>query len=184
MFNIKHIVNLAYLLPLLTMINAVELAVAQNARTAEQYIQGLYTSCQGCDLSGQDLTNIKGGQHAKGQFRQASFVNANLSNGNYDKAFFTCADLSGADLSNSVLTNANFVDSNLKGADLRNADLTQADLSGALLEGANLEGANLTGAKLPDAKTIYVGQDIASVLAVRPKRSLRYSCRAEGTWMP
>ncbi len=98
MFNIRQITKLVYLLPLFAVINASDFAAAQNARTPEQYIQGGYTSCQGCDLSGQDLTNIKGGQHPKGKFRQANFANSDMSNGNYDAAFFTCADLSGADL--------------------------------------------------------------------------------------
>lgn len=155
---------------------------AQNARTAEAFQTGRYLSCQGCDLKGVSLNEIKGGRHSSAKFRQSDLSDADLSNANFDLSHFTCAKLVGANLSNGVFTDANFIDANLSNTNLQGADFSRADLSGVILTGANLEGTKFAGAKLPNAKTLQTNEDNTDIQAMAPKRIERRICRAEDKW--
>jgi uncharacterized protein YjbI with pentapeptide repeats len=84
--------------------------------------------CQGCDLSGADLS--------KAELSGAGLTGANLSN---------------ADLRRTILLGATLDDANLKDADLRGAYLDDARFGGADLTGAKLGGARLGGADLSAA---------------------------------
>ena len=86
--------------------------------------------CEGCDLSGANLRDIKPGWYA-------TLSNADLSG----------ADLSGADLKFADLDGANLTDAFLYGADLHRADLRDANLRGANFTATILTNAQLDGAK-------------------------------------
>lgn len=97
------------------------------------------TSCEGIDLSGQNL-------------EQASLQQAKLAG----------ANLSAANLKYANLSGANLRDANLSGADLTQANIAMTDFSGADLTGARLQGsyqgttvfkdADLSGATWQDGK--------------------------------
>lgn len=81
--------------------------------------------CPGCDLSGEDLSNLDLGE----------------------------ANLSGADLSNANLRNTMLAGANLSYATLRGANLTLAVLIGANLSDADFSYTNLTDTNLFRAKS-------------------------------
>ena len=93
--------------------------------------------CEGCDLSGADLSN-------------ANLRSAKLSYANLRKAKLAWANLYRADL----------YFANLRHADLQNANLQDADLKHAEMQYANLTDADLTGADMQAGETGHFDTDL------------------------
>ena len=124
-------------------------AALVKAKEAEKI--GAIFVCEGCDLSGADLSGM--------YLYEAKVAGANFSSANLEGANIQGADLTGANfdnarlvktkLSGSFFTNASLRQSDLSGGSrLDHADFTSADLSGANLNQAKLKRTNLTGAIL------------------------------------
>ena len=93
--------------------------------------------CEGCDLSGADLSN-------------ANLRSAKLKYANLRKAKLAWANLYRADL----------YFSNLRHADLQNANLQDADLKHAEMQYANLTDADLTGADMHAGESDHFDTDL------------------------
>jgi uncharacterized protein YjbI with pentapeptide repeats len=110
--------------------------------------------CQGCDLSGVNLTN------------------ANLEGVN----------LSGANLSDAVLVGANLTNANLQAANLTRANLTHAKLTNVYLDKANLIGATGIERQLADSLVLSGQEEIEKCITIgsEKERYVTLTTRANG----
>lgn len=145
-----------------------------NAFDAKDYEKLLMTNeCNGCDLSGADLSRkelygsaLIGTKLANANLSGASLIEAKLGKADLTEANVSGADLSAVTLSEATLTKANFsnavlynarmdkaklLSTTLTGADLKAAIISDADLSNAIARGANFNDATLMRSNLSHA---------------------------------
>ncbi len=108
--------------------------------------------CEGCDLSGADLTGLTL-RHTK--LIGANLAGANLSGMDLAGSKFTGANLSGANLRGAGIGNAYFDKTNLTNADVRDVsayitNLNEANMTGAQWNEDSFGGALMRGTILPD----------------------------------
>jgi uncharacterized protein YjbI with pentapeptide repeats len=140
--------------------------VAQAAKP--KHLQQLLSTkqCNGCDLSGANLSNIdlSKAQLVGANLNMANLVNTNLSEANLTKASVVGANLGGANLRQTNLTEATFVYSNLAQAQMQGATLYKTDLQGANLANVELTGARISRSSFTNAN-IYQAKLPGSVNA-------------------
>jgi uncharacterized protein YjbI with pentapeptide repeats len=140
--------------------------IAQAAKP--KHLQQLLSTkqCNGCDLSGANLSNIdlSKAQLVGANLNMANLVNTNLSEANLTKASVVGANLSGANLRQTNLTEATFVYSNLAQAQMQGATLYKTDLQGANLANVDLTGARISRSSFTNAN-IYQAKLPGSVNA-------------------
>ena len=118
-------------------------ALAENPAHVQQLLET--NLCQGCDLSGANLTQA----HLIGaDLRDANLQGANLVEANLEGADLSHADLTGANLTRAFLTNALLQNATLDWANLTEATLYFVDVTGASLLNADLTGADIVGSPI------------------------------------
>jgi uncharacterized protein YjbI with pentapeptide repeats len=132
--------------------------VAQAAKS--KHLQQLLSTkqCNGCDLSGANLSNIdlSKAQLVGANLNMANLVNTNLSEANLTKASVVGANLGGANLRQTNLSEATFVYSNLAQAQMQGATLYKTDLQGANLANVELTGARISRSSFTNANIYQV----------------------------
>lgn len=113
-------------------------AAAENPAHVRQLLETHF--CQGCDLSGADLTQA----HLIGSdLRNANLQGAILVEANLEGADLTGADLTGANLSSAFLTNSCLNDTNLTGVNLSRSIIFHAEADNALIRNVTLIDAEI-----------------------------------------
>ncbi|PZD71139.1 Secreted effector protein PipB2 [Acaryochloris thomasi RCC1774] len=123
---------------LLTLLCIITPAVAENPVHVRQLLNT--SACQGCDLSGADLTqaHLIGGDLRDANLRGAVLVEANL-----EGADLTGADLTGANLSHAFLTNSCLNETNLTGVNFSHSIMYHAEAENALIRDITLTDAEI-----------------------------------------
>lgn len=121
-------------------------AHAQDTSLVRQLLET--RSCQKCDLSGANLSNL---DLSHTNLQGANLSRANLSQTNLSDANLTGANLYLANVQQANLSRVNLASAKLAQANLQASNLSKANLSNALLSAANLDNADLNYASLRNA---------------------------------
>lgn len=133
-------------------------------------------SCEGCDLSGADLSgliliraNLRNANLQGANLRNTSLLLSNLENANLENANFTAAYLYGSNLENTQLTSTDFTQAVLRSAKLQGADVCTATLIGTDLTDADVDLDSCPTSPPPGASEAEVKQEESLIKDTLPE---------------
>lgn len=117
-----------------------------------KYSRSLIKDLHGCNLSGEDLSNLrmkkynmKNADLSRSYLQEASFQSADLTSANLRSAYINHSDFSFACLRGTTMWRARVFNSNFGYANLQDADLRYGVIMNSNFKSANLTSINLQG---------------------------------------